>query len=80
MAHGDCQLAAQRRPGRRGQDKGGEMDHATAVRVARSGKGAIVAELLRLSHELQEAQERIERLTKIIEEKDAYVAGIAKVI
>ena len=45
------------------------MDHATAVRVARSGEGAIVAELLRLSHELQTATERITRLTDIIEEK-----------
>ena len=43
------------------------MDHATAVRVANSGQGAIVSELLRLSHELQEARERIERLTEIIE-------------
>lgn len=56
------------------------MDHGTAVKVARSGEGAIVAELLRLSHELQEAIERIERLTEIIEEKDAYIVGVSKVI
>jgi hypothetical protein len=44
------------------------MDHATAVRVARNGEGAVVAELLRLSHELQEANERIERLTELYED------------
>lgn len=45
------------------------MEHAIAVKVARSGEGAIVSVLLRLSHELQEAMERIDRLTEIIEEK-----------
>ena len=45
------------------------MDHATAVRVARSGEGSIVAELLRLSHELDTALERIDRLTEIIDEE-----------
>ena len=54
------------------------MDHSTAVAVARSGEGAIVAELLRLSHELQDATARIERLTEIIEEKEAYIAGVAR--
>ena len=44
------------------------MDHATAVRIANSGQGAIVAELLRLSSELKTAEERIKRLTEIIEE------------
>ena len=44
------------------------MDHATAVRIANSGQGAIVAELLRLSSELKTAEERIERLTEILEE------------
>ena len=49
--------------------KGGKMDHSLAVKVARSGEGAIIAELLRLSHELQTAQERIDRLTEIIEQE-----------
>ena len=48
------------------------MDHATAVRVANSGQGAIVAELLRLSHEIQEASERIARLTEMVEELQAF--------
>ena len=45
------------------------MDHTTAVQIARSGEGTVVAELLRLSHELQTAVERIERLTEIINEE-----------
>ena len=56
------------------------MDHTTAVKIANSGQGAIVAELLRLSHELQGALERIDRLSEIIEEKEAYIVGVAKVI
>jgi len=56
------------------------MNHAIVVQVARSGEGAIVAELLRLSHELQEANERIERLTEMVEELQAYKDGVARVI
>lgn len=56
------------------------MDHSTAVKVAQSGQGTVVAELLRLTHELEEAAQRIERLSQIIEEKDAYIAGISRVM
>ena len=45
-----------------------ELDHKTAVHISQSGQGAIVSELLRYSRELKEANERIERLTDIIEE------------
>ena len=57
-----------------------KMDHSTAVKVAQSGQGAVVAELLRLTHELEEAAQRIERLTEIINEKEAYIAGVCRVI
>ena len=59
-------------PSLTGPTRRGKMDHATAVRVAKSGQGAIVAELLRLSHEIQEASERIARLTEMVEELQAF--------
>ena len=47
------------------------MDHATAVRIAQSGEGAIVSELLCVSDELRQAKARIKRLNEIIEELES---------
>lgn len=35
------------------------MEHSEAVRIARSGEGAIVGELIRLDKELADARQRI---------------------
>ena len=50
------------------------VDHRTAVIIANGGQGAIVAELLRLSHELQEAHSRIDNLTNILEGNEILIA------
>jgi hypothetical protein len=46
------------------------MTHAQAVKIARSGEGAVVAELRRLDRERQEAEERAERLERLLIELD----------
>lgn len=38
------------------------IDHSTAVRIAQSGEGAVVSELMRLSREVERLTDRIKHL------------------
>jgi hypothetical protein len=48
----------------------GYVNHEQAVFIARSGEGAVVAELRRLDQDRQEAVERAERLERLLIEAE----------